>query len=81
MIESSIDDFSMNIGTLYITVERDIQMHEREIYGPLDFLGDVGGLVDALMAIGSWFILLLDMLSGSQLTQYLLNNIFFSDNS
>ena len=81
MVESSIDEYSMNVGTFYITVDRDIHLHEREIYGPLDFLGDVGGLVDALLAIGSWFILLLDAMSGSQLTQYLLNNIFFLDNS
>ena len=56
-------------------------MHEREIYGPLDFLGDVGGLADALLAIGSWLIMILELISGSQLTQYLLNNIFFLDNS
>ena len=26
--------------------------HTRTIYGPLDFFGDVGGLVDSLMIIG-----------------------------
>ena len=81
MLESAIDEQSMNIGTFYIMVERDIYMHEREIYGPLDFLGDVGGLVDALLAIGSWFILLLNVMSGSQLTHFLLNNLFYLDNS
>ena len=81
MIESTINEQIMNVGMFYVAVESDILIHERAIYGPLDFLGDVGGLVDALLAIGSWIILLLDTMSGSHLTQYLINNIFFIDNS
>ena len=30
--------------------------HKRTIYGPLNFLGDVGGLTDALFGIGSILI-------------------------
>ena len=30
--------------------------HKRVIYGPLDFLGDFGGLQDALVSIGSLLI-------------------------
>ena len=30
--------------------------HKRSIYGPLNFLGDVGGLTDALFGIGSILI-------------------------
>ena len=30
----------------------ELKMHKRTIYGPLDLLGDVGGLADALIAIG-----------------------------
>ena len=33
----------------------DFVEHQRQIYSPLDFLGDVGGLADALLAIGSDF--------------------------
>ena len=39
-------------------MNKDIHQHDREIYGPLDFLGDVGGLSDALLAIGAWLITL-----------------------
>ena len=61
-------------------VHRDVYFHEREIYGPLDLLGDIGGLADALLTIGSWLFILLEMISGSELTHFLINNIFFVDN-
>ena len=32
--------------------------HKRSIYGPLNFLGDVGGLTDALFGIGSVLVYL-----------------------
>ena len=56
---------SSSIASVFFWVSRDFHTHEREIYSPLDFLGDVGGLADALLAIGSWLILILEMLSGS----------------
>ena len=31
-------------------------VHKRVIYGPLDYLGDVGGLADALLWVGSSLI-------------------------
>ena len=37
----------------------DSTSHIRSIYSPLDFLGDVGGLADALYAIGSGIVFLL----------------------
>ena len=52
------------MASFFIFVSRDVYVHEREIYGLLDFLGDVGGLADALLAIGSWLIILLEFLSG-----------------
>ena len=79
-------DVSYNYQANYLAniaflVNRDVFMHEREIYGPLNFLGDVGGLADALLAIGSWSLILLEVISGSQLSHYLINSIFFLDNS
>ena len=44
------------LAQFVIYVNKDIHQHDREIYGPLDFLGDVGGLSDALLAIGGWLI-------------------------
>ena len=55
--------------------------HVRQIYSPLDFLGDVGGLSDALMAIGSIAISILQFLFGNPLTEHLIKNIFEKDNS
>ena len=47
--------------------------HTREIYGPLDFLGDVGGLTDSLKAIGQAIIFLISLVTGSKLDQYILS--------
>ena len=60
---------------------RNIIEHKREIYGILDFLGDVGGLSDALFPVGSILISLLHLFTGNQFTSYLLANIFEQDNS
>ena len=42
-----------------ITRSPDSMIHKRTIYGPLDLLGDVGGLADALIAIGGAVIALI----------------------
>ena len=48
---------------LYVVVifELDTLMKEysRSIYGPLDLLGDIGGLADALVGIGSVLMLVI----------------------
>ena len=41
------------------TVKEHEYVHKRVIYGPLDYLGDVGGLADALLWIGSSLIYLI----------------------
>ena len=48
-------------------MNREIRHHKRIIYGPLDFLGDVGGLADALVTIGSALVALINLLSGDKL--------------
>ena len=55
-----------------ITRSPDLIMHKRTIYGPLDLLGDVGGLADALIAIGGVLIALLQFLGGNRLNNYLI---------
>ena len=72
---------SESIIDFYVWVHRDVLFHEREIYGPLDFLGDIGGLADALLAIGTWFLMFFELITGSELIHFLLNEIFFLDNS
>ena len=55
--------------------------HQRNIYSPLDYLGDVGGLLDAMIAIGSAFVTLIHYLFGNGLTASLIKQIFKKDNS
>lgn len=57
----------------------ELKMHKRTIYGPLDLLGDVGGLADALIAIGGAVIASLQILSGNRLTNYLIQSVFETD--
>ena len=53
----------------------------RQIYGPLDCLGDIGGLFDALVGIGAAFMYVCQLMTSSHLNSYLLMNIFEQDNS
>ena len=55
-----------------ITRSPNFVIHKRTIYGPLDLLGDVGGLADALIAIGGVVIALLQFLGGNRINNYLI---------
>ena len=55
--------------------------HSRVIYGPLDFLGEVGGLADALIAIGYFLVTILQFIFGNEMSTHLLTHIFEKDNS
>ena len=46
----------------------DVIEHKRQIYGPLDFLGDVGGLADALIGISSFIMSLYFSFFGNPVT-------------
>ena len=59
----------------------DIIEHQRQIYGPLDFLGDVGGLTDALVKIGACLLSMIQFITGDNLSLNLLNRIFEKENS
>ena len=59
----------------------DFVEHHRQIYSPLDFLGDVGGLTDALFPIGALVVSLLQLIFGNPLSKYMIQAIFLKDNS
>ena len=61
---------------LNFKINKKILNHTRVIYGPLDFLGDVGGLTDALKAIGQAIIFLISLVTGSRLDQYIISQVF-----
>ena len=54
----------------------DFVEHKRQIYSPLDFLGDVGGLTDALFPIGALVVSLLQLIFGNPLSKYMIQAIF-----
>ena len=72
---------SLGLIQIEFFLNRDIRQHKRVIYGPLEFLGDVGGLSDALTAIGSALISIFQYFTGNRLSAYLLTHIFDKDNS
>ena len=55
-----------------IDLNTDVKIYRRQIYTILDLLGDIGGLLDALKAFGSVFVLFYFKLTGDQVTHYLL---------
>ena len=54
--------------------------YERQVYTGLDFLGDVGGLYDALCAIARIFLFIISFLTNSSLHDYLLPMLYKRDN-
>ena len=53
----------------------------RKIYGPLDFIGDIGGLVDGVFSLGFALVAVIQAIFGNPLMSYLVTNIFEKDNS
>ena len=47
-------------------------MHQRSIYNALDWLGDIGGLLDALTVIGSFLMTIYTLIIGDPLDSYIL---------
>ena len=50
--------------------------HHRSIYTFLDFLGDVGGLLDGLKLIGGLLVSAYTFIVGNPLNAYLVNALF-----
>ena len=62
--------------TVQILLERDVVHYKRSIYSTLDFLGDLGGLYDALLVLGYVMIFLFKIIVGNELEDYLLKVLF-----
>ena len=69
------------IYSIQFSYSLDFFEHQRQIYSPLDFLGDVGGLADALLAIGAIAISTFQFLFGNPMTEHMIKKIFEKDNS
>ena len=62
--------------TVQILLERDVVHYKRSIYSTLDFLGDLGGLYDALLVLGYVMIFLFKIIVGNEQEDYLLKVLF-----
>ena len=56
-------------------------MYERSIYSALDWLGDVGGLLDGMRILGSVLITLQSMVFGNPFNAFLLNALYMKESS
>ena len=52
--------------SLFLTLRKDVRVTERQTYSDLDWLADIGGLIDALYLIGTYSL--------SPIVNYALNN-------
>ena len=64
------------VFNLRFAIAYDYVQNKRSIYNGLDFLGDVGGLLDGLTAIGSLLMTFFCFLFGNPLDSYLLKSLF-----
>ena len=61
---------------IYFLLSPDIQHYERSIYTYLDFLGDLGGLNDALSKIAQIILFIVSLLTKSGPHEYILKELF-----
>ena len=82
MFEDSVIYTPDNYAVLEIFIEMspDISIMTRNVYSLLEFLGDIGGLFDMLRYIGQFIIFTFTAISGSQLNQYIIANLFEIEN-
>ena len=59
-----------------MNVRTEVTEITRQIYNGLDFLGDVGGLKDSLILIGSLIMQAWSFIVGNPLNNYLLGSLF-----
>ena len=55
-----------------IKLNPDVKVFKRQIYTVLDVIGDIGGLLDGLTAIGGFLMTVFCFLFGNPLDSYLL---------
>ena len=61
---------------LFVQISPDKYMYKRSIYTFFDWLGDVGGLLDALRLIGVVLMAFYTLIMGNPLSGYLVNSLF-----
>ena len=61
---------------IFVYLNSDRQIHTRSIYTALDWLGDVGGLIDGLRIIGTFSMTLYSFIVGSSVEKYILQSVF-----
>ena len=64
---------------LHISPDVDVKVYKRSIYNVFDWLGDIGGLLDALTAFGGIIISLFTFVRGDQLEAFLLSTVYKKD--
>ena len=66
-----------NVFQTKLRLSRDREVNTRSIYTVLDWLGDVGGLVDALQYIGKFVMFLyFKLVSEDPITHFLVTSLF-----
>ena len=68
--------YNDTLGGFIITFSNQSTQHTRSIYSALDFLGDVGGLLDMLRLVALTFLQFVALVTGSGIDAFLLGQIF-----
>ena len=69
-----------NFFEITFSLDLDRKVYKRSIYTVLDWLGDVGGLFDALKGLGTLFFIVYSFICGDQLEVFLLETVYKREN-
>ena len=70
------EELKSSLFTVKIDVLTEVVQISRQVYNVLDLLGDIGGLKDSLILIGSLLMQVFSIAVGNPLNNYLLGAIF-----
>ena len=68
------------LGGFAVEMNRDVVNNVRSIYNALDYLGDVGGLLDMLRLMGGGYLSFFVMIFGDNLKLHIFEGLFVEDN-
>ena len=76
--DKGAEEFPIRGGffVLLLRLSPDSVMYKRSIYTFFDWLGDVGGLMDALRLIGQFLMTLYTLIIGNPLSAFLVSSLF-----
>ena len=66
------------VSVVEVSLNKNIIMHERDIYNALDFIGDIGGLKEGLMQISAVIMFISGFIVNNPMTRYLVNSVYLS---